>query len=163
LSSTLTVGTPDANGAGANSNGQVSLGVVAGNPATTEDEADVKLEVTLGDVRNASDLSDYTGELDVRANLRMTDRRNGPDETESGTVGDFDLEIPVPCAGTDAPGTGASCRASTTADAITPGMVVESARSVWELGRVVVHDGGADGIASTPGNEPFEVQGVFVP
>jgi hypothetical protein len=42
--------------------------------------------------------------------------------------------------------------------------VVESGRSIWELGQVQVFDGGADGLASTPGdNTVFERQGVFVP
>ena len=43
------------------------MDVRAGNPATPADEADVRLVLGLSDVRNAGDLSDYTGELYVRA------------------------------------------------------------------------------------------------
>ena len=50
-----------------------------------------------------------------------------------------------------------------TADAVTPGSVPEGKRSIWELGQVQVFDGGPDGVASTPGNSLFAVQGVFVP
>jgi hypothetical protein len=31
------------------------------------------------------------------------------------------------------------------------------------LDRVEVYDGGSDGVASTPGNTLFAVQGVFIP
>ena len=44
-----------------------------------------------------------------------------------------------------------------------PGIAVEGARAVWQLGQVTVADGGADGVASTEPNGVFAVQGVFVP
>jgi len=44
---------------------------------------------------------------------------------------------------------------NTTADAVTPGAIVESQRSVWELGQVQVYDGGADGLAATEPNGVF--------
>jgi hypothetical protein len=45
-----------------------------------------------------------------------------------------------------------------------PGAVVEGGRSIWELGQVQVFDGGADGLASTAGdNTLFEREGIFVP
>jgi hypothetical protein len=52
---------------------------------------------------------------------------------------------------------------STSADAVTPGMVIERSRSIWEVGQVTLDDGGLDGIAATQDNRPFAVQGVFVP
>jgi hypothetical protein len=53
---------------------------------------------------------------------------------------------------------------SSTFNAILPGSIVESGRSIWELGEVKVFDGGPDGLAGTPGdNTLFERQGVFVP
>jgi hypothetical protein len=39
----------------------------------------------------------------------------------------------------------------------------EGKRSIWELGRVELFDGGADGVAATPGNSLFAVQGLFTP
>ena len=41
--------------------------------------------------------------------------------------------------------------------------IVEGARAVWELERVQVRDGGADGLAGTSPNSTFLTQGVFVP
>ena len=59
-SAQLTVGTPDANGQGANSTGSVLF--VAGN-------GDVRISASITDVRNKGDLSDYTGELQVTPHL----------------------------------------------------------------------------------------------
>jgi hypothetical protein len=42
-------------------------------------------------------------------------------------------------------------------------MVVEDSRSVWELEKVNLFDGGPDGDAETPDNSLFATQGVFVP
>jgi hypothetical protein len=45
-----------------------------------------------------------------------------------------------------------------------PGSVLEGMRAIWELGQVKVYDGGADGVASTTGdNRLFMDEGVFVP
>ncbi len=159
----LTIGSPDSNGVGANSSGSVTMKVVNGSTATSADEADVTIAVSITDVRRASDLGDYGGELSARARIRLTDRLNSPGGTDAGTVSDFDLGFAVPCTPTVAPGTGSICSVTTTADAVTPGMVVERTRSVWELGRIALDDGGPDGLAATDNNETFAVQGVFVP
>ena len=159
----LTIGSPDSNGVGANSSGSVTMKVVNGSTSTSADEADVTIAVSLTDVRRASDLGDYGGELSARARIRLTDRLNSPGGADAGTVSDFDLGFAVPCTPTVAPGTGSICSVTTTADAVTPGMVVERARSVWELGRIALDDGGPDGLAATDNNETFAVQGVFVP
>jgi hypothetical protein len=152
----LTIGTPDANGKGAQFVGHVKFGVQAGDPATTVDEADVALEVQMSDVRRKDTLSDYTGQLQASIGLRLTDRSGGTSGTEPGTMQDFAFEFAVPC-------TGGNCAVSTTADAVSPGMVAEGERAIWQLGQVQVRDGGADGVASTAGNTPFVVQGIFVP
>jgi peptidoglycan/xylan/chitin deacetylase (PgdA/CDA1 family) len=159
----LTVGAPDANGQPAASLGFVSMTVAPGDPGTPADEADVGLVVSLSDVRSASDLSDYTGELEAVAPLRITDRLNGPPDTNaSGTMSDTAFRFTVPCTATEA-AAGATCSVSTSADAITPGMAPEGARSVWQLGQIGVTDGGPDDLAATQDNSPFAVQGVFVP
>jgi hypothetical protein len=41
--------------------------------------------------------------------------------------------------------------------------VTEGKRSVWQLGKVQVFDGGVDGDAQTGPNTLFATQGVFVP
>ena len=48
-------------------------------------------------------------------------------------------------------------------EAITPGMVREGARAIWQLDQVEVLDGGPDGDVDTPGNTVFMRGGVFVP
>jgi hypothetical protein len=158
----LTVGTPDANGAAANSIGSVLLKAIAGNPGTVADEADVSVNVSLTDVRQAAGLGDYTGELDERTSIQITDRANGPSgDAATGKVIPF--PVTVPCTATPDTTVGSTCAVSTTFDAVTPGSVPEGKRSIWELGQVQVFDGGPDGVASTPGNSLFAVQGVFVP
>jgi hypothetical protein len=162
-SANLTVGTPDANGAAASSVGSVRYRVLPGDPATPADEADVAYLFTLTDVRNASDLSDYAGELQARVGLRVTDRGSGATGAEPATVEDVTLRAAVQCQPTAASPAGSSCSLNTTLDAITPGIVPERARAVWELGQVEVLDGGPDGDVDTPDNDVFARQGLFIP
>jgi hypothetical protein len=161
----LTVGTVDANGELAHSVGNVAMRVVVGNTLTTADEADVRLSVNMTDVRRKSDLADYTGELEARTTVRLTDRLNGNPNglTESTTLSDFPFAFAVPCTATGDADTGSDCSVSTTADAVSPGVIDEGARAVWQLGQVTVTDGGADGVAATGPNGVFAVQGIFVP
>ena len=162
-SSELTVGTPDANGEAVNSSGSVKVGVIAGTPGPP-DEADVAVALTLTDVRNAVGLTDYAGEVQMRAAFRVTDRANGPGTDEPGTVQDLDVPVNAMCAVTpDDPAVGSTCGVVTTLDAVVPGIIVEVRRSVWEIGQIEVLDGGPDGDADTPGNGVFARQGVFVP
>ena len=158
----LTVGTPDANDRPSGSTGSLRAAVVPGNPATQTDEADVTLEFTITDVRLASDLSDYTGELRADVALRATDKDNTPFYSTPGTVTDQSLSFDVQCASTVDPA-GAACTLATSADALVPGWVKEGRRAIWQLGAVRVFDGGADGDTSTNGNTLFETQGIFVP
>jgi WD40-like Beta Propeller Repeat len=165
-SSNLTIGTPDANGAGAKSIAVVYYRVRPGNPATPANEADVKVTVAVSDVRTKALLTDYTGELQLRSDLRLTDRDNTPNPGGPGpaTVADTDLSFTVPCGATADTSVGSSCILNTTADAVYPGLVQEGNRAIWELGHVKAYDGGPDGLASTTGdNTLFLDQGLFVP
>jgi hypothetical protein len=161
MSAQLTVGTPDANGAAAKSVGSARLKTVTGNPATLADEADVRISLSLADVRRRSDLADYSGQLQLETSLRITDRNNGPSET--GTVQDVPYRVTVPCTATADSTIGSTCSVTTTADALGAGTVVEGRRAIWRLGQVRVNDGGPDGVVSTTPNALFAVQGVFVP
>ena len=133
-----------------------------GNAATPADEADVQLVTSITDVRRKSDLTDYTGELQARLDLRLTDRSNGPASVESATA-ETTFTFTIPCTATGDTAIGSTCAASTTVDAVVPGAVPEGKRSVWELGKVQVFDGGSDGLGSTSPNTVFASQGVFVP
>jgi hypothetical protein len=161
-SSRLTVGTPDANGRAAGSLGSVLLRAIPGNPSTPADEADVSIQLSVTDVRNRSDLSDYTGELQLTTGLRLTDRDNGG-INPAGTVADAPFTAAAPCQATSLSTTGSTCSLATTADALIPGTVKEGLRSIWQLGQIQVTDGGPDGVAATTPNSVFLRQGIFTP
>jgi hypothetical protein len=160
----LTVGTPDANGRGANSLGSILYRVVLDNPDTPANETDVRVDASVTDVRRQGTLADYSGELLVEQIVQITDRFNGPAQNEPGTMQANPYRFTVPCAATASTTVGGSCSLNSTFNAILPGSVVEGGRAIWELGQVGVFDGGADGLASTGNdNTLFERQGVFVP
>jgi Tol biopolymer transport system component len=166
LSRYLTIGTPDSNGAGTNFTGKVVARTIAGNPSTPADEADVSLKLSLKDIRNRDDLTDYTGQLRVRfSNRRLTDQlTNAPGGGyQSGTGMDGPMGFTVPCVATSSATVGSTCEVTTTIDAISPGTAWEGARGIWELGQIQVHDGGADGLATTQDNDMFAVQGIYIP
>jgi hypothetical protein len=159
----LTVGTPDANGAPSNAVGSVLYIVVQGDPSTEANEADVSVLVQLSDVRRSDDLSDYTGEVQLRQGVRITDLLNGSLQNEAATGFDTDLSATVPCAATASSTVGASCSLSSSFNAILPGSVIEGKRATWQLERAQVFDGGANGTAGSSGATLFETQGLFVP
>jgi glucose/arabinose dehydrogenase/PKD repeat protein len=161
-SDNLTLGTPDANGHPANSLGYVRLTPRAGDPSTSTDEADVRIAASISDVFDAANLVDYVGELRVSIGIRLTDRQNGPSGTDSATVTDFPLAVTFRCAPTPGP-EGSTCEIATTADAVTPGMVTESKRAIWQTDAIKVYDGGSDGLAATDPNQLFATQGLFLP
>jgi glucose/arabinose dehydrogenase len=164
-SAQLTVGSPDANGAAANSIGSMVASVLLGNPGTPADEADVTLRVNITDVRRRSNLADYTGQLQASLPIRITDKDNPPPvgESPAGTAADGTFAYTVPCARTLDTTIGSTCAVTTSADAVTPGVIKEGMRAMWQLGQAQVFDGGPDGLAATTPNTLFAVQGIFVP
>jgi hypothetical protein len=167
----ISVGTPDVNGAAANSTGYVRLSVwtpSAGSP----DEADFTIEVNLSDIRcgsgttacgSANDRAgaDYIGELQLEHVVRLTDRSALSDAL---TTQDFPFQVRVGCSATSSTATGAVCSVHTSANAIVPGSLHENRRTIWQMRQVRVLDGGADGDADTVGdNRLFARQGIFVP
>ena len=69
----------------------------------------------------------------------------------------------VPCVPNAGETVGATCSATTSADALRPGTVIEGKRAIWALNSVQVMDGGPDGDPFTDDNEVFATQGLFVP
>jgi hypothetical protein len=159
----LTVGTPDANGLSTQAIAWVQMRAVPGDSGTGTDEADVQLAASSTDVRLSSGLADYTGELQARVDLQVTDRSSGPGADEPATLQVFSYRFAVPCQATVSTTVGGSCAVTTTADALVAGTVKEEVRTVWQLDAVRLFDGGGDGVASTEPNSLFETQGVFVP
>jgi hypothetical protein len=175
-STSLTIGSPDANGAGANSVGFIKIAVKAGAPGLPED-SDVNLSASATDIRckagvaacgaaNAADGADYTGELEGTAQIRISDHWNaiapggGPD---AATVIDIPFPVVTPCVSTAATTRGSDCAIVTSANAVVPGSVKDTKRAIVEIGQLQVFDGGTDGVAATDPNTLFEVQGIFIP
>jgi hypothetical protein len=153
-SANLTLGTPDSNGQPANGLASVFLATRVG---------DLKTVVTIRDVRKASDLSDYTGQLDVQTDLRITDRNNTPSPGPA-TATDSPLRVPVSCTATGSTTLGSDCNLTTTVNSLYPGAISAGQRAVWELGQVKAYDGGVDGLASTTAdNTLFLTEGIFIP
>ena len=119
--------------------------------------ADIAIDASITDVRNSADLTDYTGELEGRLALRLTDGYNaaavGDPQTDAATVADTSFKFSVPCAAT-AGDTGGACAVSTSANAVVPGSAREGDRAIWELGAIGLYD---------PSGDLFATQGVFLP
>jgi hypothetical protein len=157
------VGTPDSNGKASNSVGSIVYSVMPGDPTTPANEADVRVNAAISDVRRQGTLAAYTGELGVEQLVQITDRFNGS-QGDPATVQATPFRFAVPCAPTTDPAAGGSCSLVSTFNAILPGSVVESGRAIWQLSAINVFDGGADDrAATTADNTLFERQGVFVP
>jgi hypothetical protein len=143
---------------GANSVGSMKLKALGELPIDPNngDQSDVQIAVSVTDVRNASGLTDYTGDLTVKIGRRVTDKDNTPHPGGPGaaTTQDHTYSFTVPCAATGPAGVGASCQLTTTADTLVPGSVPERMRAIWQLDRVEVHDASGD---------PFLTQGIFIP
>jgi hypothetical protein len=107
----------------------------------------------------------------VRTSMQITDKQNGPAETESATMEALPIEIPVACVAVTG-NEGGRCNVTTTVDTFYPGALLDSKRAIWESGEVTVRDPGPNGSgygAGCPttcgdGDESvFMRQGIFVP
>jgi hypothetical protein len=175
-SSSLTVGTPDANGAAANSTAFIKLEVQAGIPGPPED-SDVLITADSTDIRckpgvtacgsaNTADGPDYTGQLQGNATIRITDHFNAVAPgggTDAATVVDIPFPVPAACVATADASIGGRCTANTSANATVPGAVKDGKRAIVEIGQITVTDGGPDGQNGTSPNTLFGVQGIFIP
>ena len=175
-SQSLTIGSPDANGAGANSVGFIKLAVKAGAPGLPED-SDVNITANATDIRckagvaacgsaNAADGADYTGELEGTAQIRISDHFNAVAPgggTDPGTVIDIPFPVVTGCTATASTAIGSTCAITTSANAVVPGAVKDTKRAVVEIGQLQVFDGGTDGVAASDPNTLFSVQGIFIP
>jgi hypothetical protein len=166
----LTIGTPDANGAPANSVGSVRMSVLTGDIRIIASITDVRCKAGTSPcpVTNAVDGADYAGELQGSAIMRITDHNNAPTSsgpfTSTATVVDVPfIPFTIPCAATASTTIGATCSVSTTANTLIPGVISAGKRMNIGISQMRILDGGPDGSAATSPNSVFEVQGVFVP
>jgi hypothetical protein len=174
----LAVGTPDANGATANSIGFVKITPYPGIPGPPEDSGAI-IQMSTSDVRcqvvnapptctppNAQAGGDYVGEVQLDLELRITDKWNasGPGGgSNPATVEDISYPITGNCTSTSDIQRGSSCSIATDANAVVPGSILDTKRTVWAFDQVRVFDGGPDGDVDTANNSVFEVQGLFIP
>ena len=172
----VTVGTPDANAAAANSVGSIRIDALVGVPGPPND-SDVIITPQLTDVRckagtsacgnaNAADGPDYTGQLQGNATLRITDHFNAVASgggTDPATVVDIPFPITFSCANTTDTSIGSACNISTSCTLPDCSSVRDGNRTVVGITQLQVFDGGADGISGTTPNSLFAVQGLFVP
>jgi hypothetical protein len=172
----ISTGTPDVNGAPANMTGYIKLAVKVGAPGPPDD-SDIQVSGVITDVRclpgtdasvctgnNAYDGPDYSGQLQGNATIRITDHFNGPSQNEPATVTDIPLPIVLNCENTSSNTVGGLCRVPPPSclSCLPP---KEGVRTVVEVARVEVFDGGPDGNPSTnpQDNTLFGVQGNFIP
>jgi TolB protein len=166
----LTVGTPDANGAAANSTGYLRLDVI---PHYCCPPQDLRITGTITDVRcrasmggcgsaNTTGGADYIGQLRMNTTIRITDHNSGPNVDEPATVVDIPFPVNMDCFGTSDPSIGSSCSVASSAVAVVP-QASTPARAVVEIGQVKVYDGGANGVAGSSDATLFMDEGVFVP
>lgn len=142
---------------GAQSTGSAQLAVSAG---------DVRLVVGITDVTTPGG-SPYDptpgsagADLTALVRVRITDTSNcspspcGSPFKAMGTASDLDFpSIPMDCEA-GGPGTGSTCQANTSANALVPGAIVAGRRTILQAFRVRVLDSA---------NEVFEQQGFLVP
>jgi len=181
-SSTLTVGTPDFNGAPANATGSVTFRAFCNGGASGEgppcsttagDQLDGGITISQTDVRcraisggcSNGALSDYSGNLRLDMSVRITDR-NSTGSTGAATVQDVPLGVLIGCATTASTTQGSTCSVATSFDAILGGTsaITEGKRAIWDVDGVSISDGGPDGsAASTADNTLFVSDGLFFP
>ena len=90
--------------------------------------------------------------------------QQGTPDPDPATGTNFPFAFSVPCVATADAAIGSDCVATTSADAIAPGLVREGDRAIWQFASVRVFDGGADGDADTVAdNTLFATEGIFVP
>jgi hypothetical protein len=169
-SSFLTVGSPDANGAGANAVAFILLKVKPTSPEDvliTSNGTDTRcLPATAAAVcnsANSTDGPDYSGQVQGNATIRISDHYNGPGLTEAATVVDIPFPVNGTCVNTVATTIGGTCSVNTTANAVVVGSVKDNQRGVIGIGQLSINDGGADGQIATADNTLFGVQGIFIP
>lgn len=175
----LTVGSPDFNGAAANSLARIKYRSVIGPPGPPDD-SDIDLIIGITDIRcsvtNAAcpggAYSDFTGKILVKATVRLTDKLNGSPAVDAATVEDFDLEVPVQCVTTASTTIGGACNLITRINTLIPGAVLDGKRSVYALSDVQTLDPGPNGTGFDAGcpttcgdgdESTFLRSGIFVP
>jgi hypothetical protein len=172
----LTIGTFDANGADARSEGFVKVAVRVGVPGPPND-SEVIITGRVTDVRckmgtsacgnvNSAGGADYTGELQGNATIRITDHFNSVDPgggTDPATVVDVPFPINMSCGSTADTSIGGVCDINQYCPLPQSCGPRDGDRTVVGITQLQVFDGGPDGVVATEDNTLFMNQGVFIP
>src|SRR5205085_5467911 len=143
--------------------GSAQLAVTAGDVNTAADEANVSFTASATDVRATSPTGpDYNPnpsgpDMTLVTKFRITDLSNGGAASDQGTATDLDFAIPVDCA-TTVGAERSNCSASTTADAVTPGMIKEGRSTVMQAFRVRLNDSAPDNVRGNVDDKLSEQQ-----
>ena len=114
-------------------------------------------------MRVASDLSDYEGELELRSEIRITDRRSGPGANEPATSESIDFPVTVPCAATTDTTIGSLCEITTTMERSSPAPSPKAPDRSGSSTRRASTTAAPTGSRQPQDNTLFAVQGLFVP
>jgi TolB protein len=133
---------------------------------TNGNQADVGITANLSDIQ-ATAGGDYNpnasgADLTALTRLRLTDMANGYGGLPA-TASEFDFKVPIDCSDTRKHTLGATCAASTTANALIPGFVGEQRQTVVQAFRVRIDDSGPNGIRGDSDDGIFATQGVYIP
>jgi hypothetical protein len=139
----LTVGTTDANGFAAQSNGSFKYIVKPGDVQLVANLTDVRCQTTNAACPGGSG-SAYTGKVLARATVRITDKYNGSPTNEPGTTEDMPVNVPVSCAFVSS-SIGGACNVTTTMNSLVTGAVAAGRRAIWQLDDFKILDAGPNG------------------
>jgi len=184
----LTSGTTDANGFASQGVAFAKITVCASGTSTGTCSTpagmsvpDVRIESKGTDIRckvggptqancEGGALSDYVGQVQGNATIRITDHHNSvtPGGTgDTATVTDLPFPVIAGCAANPAGGNamaiGGTCNVVTHANGVVPGAVVPNKRANVEIGQIQISDGGQAGVAGAGDATLYGVQGIFIP
>jgi hypothetical protein len=152
---------------GTSSQGSAQMTVVPGDSDPTNgNQANVSLTAALSDIQ-ATAGGDYNpnasgADLTAVTRLRFTDKANGYGGLPA-TATEYDFRVPIDCSSTPDPSVGSSCSATTTSNALIPGLIQEQRQTVVQAFRVRIDDSGANGIRGDADDRIFATQGLFLP
>ena len=158
----LTVGTPDANGAAANSTGSVTLKTQVGRSRPARDDANVAARL-LDDRRAQQERPDRLHGPATGAAAPAGHRQEQRASVTEPATGDTTFTFTIPCAGTGDTASDRRARPPPLPMPSCPARCWRAGVRCGQLGKIQVFDGGSDGVASTAPNTLFADQGVFVP
>ena len=141
---------------------------MSGGATTPANEADVTIALAANDVRDSTTNGDYLpnpsgADVTLVPKLRISDTYNGSSLDDPATVVDLDFGVPVACAATASGAVGSDCNLTTSANAVTPGSILEGHNMVLQAFRTRLNDSGANNSPGDSDDRAFAQQGIYIP